>query len=495
MLCGYAFLADKCGSSRISLDETARLDTGVNRLVREGNALLVPARMAPASDDLFAHIAFAIKHEGMNLEILAQALPHVSEDQIEQAVEQRPTSALMRKIAWLWETFTRRELRHSSAKGQYAKLFCESEYFTGPEIRIPRWRVVYNGLGPIEYCPIVRKTKKLSDDGIAALFERLQRELNAIPSSLLARASNWAYLSETRSSFEIEREAPSGSKTERFIELLKKAGSFERLNEALLCDMQNQIVSSPFSEAFAYRSEQNWLANSSSRGVLRITYVPPPPEILDDLMSGLLAIANASPGSINPLIRAGVASFGFVFLHPFLDGNGRLSRFLIHQQLLRGKVIPQGALLPVSAAILEHEAEYLAALERFSVPCRKLWKVIQTGETEYDFLFLGHPAAYRYRDATAECEFLFDRIRESIERLIPEEIDFLEKYDRIYSALNERFDVVQKDLDLIVATAVASGRISQNLRKKLRFRVEDEVFDALDELLAKERTLSSEKTC
>lgn len=44
MLCGYAFLADKCGSSRISLDETARLDTGVNRLVREGNAATVMRR-------------------------------------------------------------------------------------------------------------------------------------------------------------------------------------------------------------------------------------------------------------------------------------------------------------------------------------------------------------------------------------------------------------------------------------------------------------------
>ena len=217
-----------------------------------------------------------------------------------------------------------------------------------------------------------------------------------------------------------------------------------------------------------------------------MTYVPPAPEWLDDLMAGFLRLANSSAGSISLLIAAGVVSFGFVFLHPFMDGNGRLSRFLIHQQLFRGGVLPQNTVLPVSAMMLEHEYEYLQALAAFSAPCRELWDVMQVGEAEYDFRFKGSQASYRYWDATAQCEFLFDMIREAVETYLPGEIRFLERYDRITRHLNERFDVVQKDLDVLVAAGISVGRVSTNLRKKYRYKVPDGFFEALEAALQEE---------
>jgi Fic family protein len=45
-------------------------------------------------------------------------------------------------------------------------------------------------------------------------------------------------------------------------------------------------------------------------------------------MDDLTTFANDAPRVMDPLIAASVASFGFVFIHPFLDGNGRLSRFI-----------------------------------------------------------------------------------------------------------------------------------------------------------------------
>ena len=69
---------------------------------------------------------------------------------------------------------------------------------------------------------------------------------------------------------------------------------------------------------------------------------------------------------------------------------------------------------------------------------------------------------------------------------LPEEIRFLETYDRIYHVLNDSFDVVQKDLDVLVAAAIQAGRVSLNLRKKYRYKVPEALFDTLESLLEKQ---------
>ncbi len=132
---------------------------------------------------------------------------------------------------------------------------------------------------------------------------------------------------------------------------------------------------------------QNWPSHSFGYGFRKVSYVPPPPELLDELMQGLFALINA-------LIAAGTASFGFVCLHPFSDGNGRLSRFLIHQQLMHHKTIVLKSVLPVSAAMKKHESEYLKALETFFASCRALWEVVRIdegGEGDFSCTFRGSP--------------------------------------------------------------------------------------------------------
>lgn len=484
--CGYAYLADKSNLRCLSLTTKAEMRAGVNKLIRLPGQLLVPPRMVPSADDVLGHLTFAVKHEGINLELLAQLLPSMDVAVLQRAVDKTPSSAVIRKLAWLWEEFTRRRLRYDKAIGRYTELFDPAVYFTGEKRMIPRWRVVYNGLGPLTYCPTVRRTGKLDEAAVLVTFESLKEQLSALPPLLRQRAAEWAYLSESRSSFEIEQEAPSGSKSERFMALLKGVEKFQTLNEEMLCHIQNLAVSSACVQASGWRTEQTWLAQAGTAGVRCVTYVPPAPEWLDDLLAGFLGVVNAPEGSLNPLIAAGVVSFGFVFLHPFMDGNGRLSRFLIHQQLFRGDVLTQNTVLPVSAMMLEHEYEYLQALAAFSAPCRELWDVMQVGEAEYDFRFKGSLASYRYWDATAQCEFLFDMIREAVETYLPGEIRFLERYDRITRNLNERFDVVQKDMDVLVAAGISSGRVSANLRKKYRYKVPDGFFDALEAALQEE---------
>ena len=71
------------------------------------------------------------------------------------------------------------------------------------------------------------------------------------------RALQWAYLSETESSYAIEGETADMSKSERFVRLLQHAHDGAELTEEYLCNLQNQVISNPYDMAFSYRTEQN----------------------------------------------------------------------------------------------------------------------------------------------------------------------------------------------------------------------------------------------
>ena len=217
MYCGYSFLRDTFRTTALSLSNEAVVNSGVNKLVRADSQLFVPPRMAPDKNDLMAQLVFALKHEGINLEILSQVLPKLDSALLQQSLYNKPSSAIYRKIGWLWEEFTQKQLDYKRPSGNYVDFFDDTLYFTGPKRQIPRWRLIFNGLGNLTYCPIVRKTEKLTDKNTESVFAELNRHLSSIPSQLLQRAADWAYLSETRSSFEIEKEAPNGSKAERFV--------------------------------------------------------------------------------------------------------------------------------------------------------------------------------------------------------------------------------------------------------------------------------------
>lgn len=76
---------------------------------------------------------------------------------------------------------------------------------------------------------------------------------------------------------------------------------------------------------------------------------------------------------LDAVIAAAVLAFGFVYVHPFVDGNGRLHRYLIHHVLAERGYNPASLVFPVSAAILERIDEYRAVLEDYS---KRLMQVI-----------------------------------------------------------------------------------------------------------------------
>ncbi len=465
---GYDFLRQTLPATMQAFECTpVALRAPVTRMTVSGNTLLVPALVAPAGDDTLAHLLFALKHEGTNLHILAQVLPTVTAAAMLAMLAQSPTGAYARVLCYLWEQFTHTTLAAPPVPRNCATalVFDPKRYITVPRARDDRWLVSFNGLGTLAYCPCVRRTPELEAAMAADTLAQTQAFAATLSTQSLDRAIDWAYLHETESSFAIEREVPSQQKALAFVQLLQQAHLRSDLSEQEWVNLQNTVVSNPLLHAVEYRNEQNWL-RGPGRGALAVTYVPPAPAGVPNLMDALMAMAQALPRSIDPIVAAAVCAFGFVYIHPFMDGNGRLSRFLFHHVLCQSGRLANGLMLPVSVAMQRHEADYLKCLQLFSKPARAMWQVRWIDEGQYDFEWQGHDSAYRYWDATACAQFGLRMAAHALAVELKQETAYLARYDAVFAAVNAEFDLRNNDLSTLVRCALEQGGALSNHRRK-----------------------------
>lgn len=102
-------------------------------------------------------------------------------------------------------------------------------------------------------------------------------------------------------------------------------------------------------ELFGYRRHQVYIRNSR--------HTPPHKDYLGELMEAFFDNLNNEP---HPAVRAVVGHFIFVFIHPFMDGNGRLGRFLMNAMFASGGY-------PWTIIQVDHRDQYFKALEQASV--------------------------------------------------------------------------------------------------------------------------------
>ena len=85
-------------------------------------------------------------------------------------------------------------------------------------------------------------------------------------------------------------------------------------------------------------------------------------------MQGMIAASERMrEGELDSVLQA-AAAFGFVYIHPFQDGNGRLHRCLIHHVLAERKFTPPRMVFPVSAVMLDRIDNYRDTLRAHSGP-------------------------------------------------------------------------------------------------------------------------------
>jgi Fic family protein len=335
-----------------------------------------------------------------------------------------------------------------------------------------------NLLGGRAFCPIIRRTEKLTAMEDIDLRKRCEEVVTSYPPELLKRALGYLYNKETKSSFEIEHIKPSASRTQKFIGLLEMAEAKDFCEKPLLIDMQNRIVDPRFRDT-DYRASQNYIGQTISYQRQLVHYVCPKPADLPELMEGLLTAHQVmKEGAVLPVVHAAAISYGFVFMHPFEDGNGRIHRFLIHNILFLRGAIPKGLMFPVSAAMLKNPELYDKSLEAFSKPLMRL--------VEYDLDDLGRMTVseqtgrlYQYIDMTAQAEALYDFVKLSLEQELVEELNFLVNYDRTKKAIQEIVDMPDRLIDLFIQLCLQNnGRLSAKKRAShFDFLTDEELAD------------------
>lgn len=479
---GYQYLISTLNLSVTPLDRSALTDSSVNRRVDSETRILFPTSVA-IEHSLIGHLEFALRHEGVNLEVIDAAFEHITPESLVTQLQAKPMGEHIRRACFLWEWLTGRELDvEALSNGGYVDLFPEDAYYTSPKpVRAQKFRVRNNALGTPSFCPVVHRSAIPQTPSLDALLTEARDTLDALDDpELYQRAVNFLYLSETRSNYAIESETPSFNKQERFVQLLQRAGEPEHVTEEWLAELQNIIVRHAYSQEASYRRKQNWLEDSSGR----VTFFPSPADDLERVMRGWEEFINDNVRCPDLLVKAACAAFGFVYLHPFLDGNGRLHRFLIQHVLARSALMAPGTLVPVSAVIEKNIPAYSQLLKSFSGPVTKLWDY-RRGDQEP--VVISHPGSrsYRFLRADKEVTFLHDMIKQAVQDEIPKELAYLRSYDSAFAQLNNEFDLPQKDLSALIRMIQSNNGTLSAHRRKQYGHLPADVLDRI-ELVAKE---------
>ncbi|CAO1650199.1 Fic family protein [Salinibacterium sp. NYA9b] len=109
------------------------------------------------------------------------------------------------------------------------------------------------------------------------------------------------------------------------------------------------------------RREQNWVGGNGW-SPLRAEFVPPPETEVRRLLDNLAQFVSATEG--NPVVRAALAHAQFETIHPFIDGNGRTGRALIHTVLKRSDAL-RNILVPISTVFAGNKDSYIDGLTDF----------------------------------------------------------------------------------------------------------------------------------
>lgn len=421
-----------------------------HRVIEEDGWRLLTPRHAP-DHTLGGHLTFALKWEGLDLAVLKRLFRRIGPTPVVDLIRDQPTGTYARRIWFLYEWLlqTRLDLQDASAAIGYCDALDPELQLAATAERSPRHRVRNNLPGTPRFCPLAFRTETLTAFLERDLAAQARRTAARVPSDVLARAVAFLRLADSRSSFAIEGQQPSATRIARWGQAIAQAGR-SPLDLDELLRLQRIVIGDARFVRLGLRLEGGFVGEHDRESGLPLPeHISARAEDLADLLDGLLAF-EAGPGrSLDPVIAAACLAFGFVYIHPFTDGNGRIHRYLIHHVLAARGFSPPGLVFPVSAVILREIDAYRAVLQGHA---RAILPLIQWEPTEDRNVHVLNETAdfYRFFDATPHAEFLFHCVQETIARDLPQETRLLEAYDRFAQRVQEIADMPAGTVDLLL---------------------------------------------
>lgn len=420
------------------------------------------------NDDLTSHLVFALKYEGIDLYILKELFLYTKEEPVLNMIRKEPTSQYTRRVWFLYEWLMGTKLNIPDLKtGTYVEIVNPKFQYPGLTVNSTRHRIKNNLPGTPEFCPMIRRTEKIESYIAKDLSGTIEKGLDGQDKQLVRRTAAFLLLKDSKASFAIEGEYPSNLRARNWGKAIGLAGK-KQLTIEEIERLQDIVIGNKKLKHMGLRKYEGFIGEHD-----RETFSPIPDHIsakakdLPSLMKGLMETNNSlQKANYDPVLTAATVAFGFVFIHPLSDGNGRIHRYIIHHILTQMSYTKRDMIFPVSAAILNRISDYQTVLEAFSYPRIDLieWKPTSGHNVE---ILNETIDLYRYYDITLQAEFLYECVEETIEKIIPEELDYLKKYDQMTKLINLHVTLPDTMVDLLIKFLNQNnGKLSMKKRQK-----------------------------
>lgn len=445
--------------------------------------LLTP-RHAPAIT-LGGQLEFALKWEGVDLNVMAALFSVVPETEIADVIHRKPTGGYARRIWFLYEWLTESELDiEDPGKVRAVKVVnTEQQFALAKGILSSRHKVIDNLPGTHAFCPMVRRTEALDQYGAMGLDNLAREIIDRTHPDVITRAAAFLLLDDSKASFTIEGEHPSAQRTARWGQVIGEAG-LRSLSVSELEELQRIVIGDDRFLKLGLRHEGGFVGSRDRTTLDPIpSHISARPEDLRDLVEGIVSYGErVLPNGMDPVIAAAVIAFGFVYIHPFEDGNGRVHRWLIHHALAHAKYNPPGVVFPISAVILRNINEYRSVLESFSRP---LLPFIEWKPTPHHNVEVLNETGdyYRYLDMTAHAEFLYRCLEQTVRLDLPYEVRYLAAYDTFAERVQKIADMPAHTIELLHHFLLqGEGSLSKRARSNEFEALTDEEVNFVEDL-------------
>ncbi len=430
------------------------------------------------------HLTFAIRHEDLDLLVLKRIFAAAPQAKMQAFVRAEPTAMPVRRAWYLYETLTGRTLDVKDApRAVGVDLLDPKRYFTGKPRLSRRHRVRDNLLGTGKCCPIIRRTAALNEFIGLDLAARARETVGRTGAHLVARAASFLLLADSRASFEIEGERPPRNRLERWGRAVLQAGKNPVSLDEIIRLQRVLIEDNRFVQA-GLRPDGVFLGERDHQGDPLPEFIGARPDDLTGLLSGLFeANDRMRDDAIDPVLKAAATAFGFVYVHPFQDGNGRMHRCLIHHVLAERKFTPPGMVFPVSSVMLDRLEDYRATLQGHSAPLMPFIEWRPTPERNVEVLN-DTADLYRYYDCTAEAEFLYSCVRRTVDQDLPREIEYLRRHDEAIHRIMDTVEMPDRVAEnLVMFIRQNKGTLSKKRREGEFNKLSDGEVSAIEHIV------------
>jgi Fic/DOC family len=316
--------------------------------------------------------------------------------------------------------------------------------------------VLNNLLGGPGFCPVVRWTERLRARAQSRLDLEMRAIIEAGGTQARTLAQNHIHADEAQSALALEGHPLSAPRFERFVASLKAAALFDMTNRAGLLHLQGAVADPRFAGT-GWRKDQAFLGSLPAGSGGAVNLICPRPQDLPSLMDGWMTLTRRLQGDgIDPVVAAALSAFSFLFLRPFQDGNERMHSLIMHHMLIRHGFNPSSMVLPLSSVILGDRRGYAEAVESFGYP---LFNYIEWRWAPGRRIVVTNDTAdlYRYFDATALAEYLYDRVADAVRIDLPQTLDFTVMFDRAFATMPEIVDIPERRAELFLRSCLRNG--------------------------------------